>query len=516
MSVYYPRFGRKTCRLASKAKAPLFPRKPSQPSDGDTVNSGVLAIFIIVGYVIRRANRKRTAAPPVSTPPGLFVIGARVILLTATLTLALMAKSPAWWSCACFGWVLMPLYAVPLAVRSGMPRVAHAVTRISHLGTGRALAVFNELRAFAARARTVDRKKLRRRVIVLFDLPTDNFVRHASVASLALLDALLGDPASARALFRVIQDFGYPYASRSIRTYAQVWLLADAANRGSYAEVVELSYRGPITFQRRYFRARALHHLRHAPAPSRWLEAGAWLVTPLLRYRLGPSPKLDNESVRPELTIPPELPGVRQVTFDALRLNPGQITRSEVRNLAAAWQSAFESGEVLAHVTRQAEQVDALIDADAAVARIEDGLVEALAELWQHSLPDTNETPPNPPLLEYAKDRLQSELLDDIQSVVGRLPHGKDQRPMLFEHEWRAWAQLRAKLTSFETMIPERAEQLVHTATLPILNYGAWLYNSQNARALSNEIFRWLLKRYPKDHVDYKTVKRNVRISANA
>ena len=450
--------------------------------------------------------------------PVVLVTGLRFLLVGSIFSyLIVTQKRPGAVSCICIGWVMMPLYAVPLSVMTGNPRFAHIMTRISWFGMGRALAVYNELRAFAVRDRGADQKQLQPRVIFLFDLPTDSFVRNAALASLALLDALLGDWAMARTLFRLIQDLSYTHASRSIRSYAQAWLLADAANRGAYGEVVELSFRGPLTFQRRYFRARALYRLRRAPPPSRWLEASAWVFAPIFRYRLGPTPMLAGASVRPELTVGCELIDVRRATFDALRLNSsGQIARNEVRRLACAWQNALESGAVLERLRHQAQQLDAPIDADALVTRIEEESIELLTELWRRALPDTSGPPPDPPLLCYAKDRIQSELLDDIQRMVGELPHGKDERAKHFEVEWRRWAQLRAKVAAFEGLLPERSEQLFHAAALGILNYGAWLYNAQKACALSNDVFRWLSKRYPKDHVDYKTVKRNVRISAGA
>ncbi len=136
-------------------------------------------------------------------------------------------------------------------------------------------AVLNELRARLRWGWLLDDERLLRLSRPLRRGDRIDAARGATVAVRATLDALKGDFEHARPLFALAMEMRH--SPRNVRCYCQAWLLADAAKRADYVEVLRLSWRGPRTLRRKFLRAcaeRLLLQELHTPAllgtPPAW------------------------------------------------------------------------------------------------------------------------------------------------------------------------------------------------------------------------------------------------------
>jgi hypothetical protein len=452
--------------------------------------------------------------------PALLVLFARVWWLTQGLVLMFVSGSTGFGVAfgACFvAWALMSLWLVPVTLRLGLPKTTYWATRLSQFGGGSADAVFNQLRALASRAQPIDRDAIEMQVMKLFFARSDRYIRGSAIAALGVYEALTHNLAGARALFHVVQEMHAGHASRSVRAYAQAWLLAETANRGAYHELLAVTQRGPRTIRRLFMRQAALCLLGRRGMPARWFRTLCSILVPGSRSL---SELLQQASVLPIRTrislAGGSLDEVRAATFEALRLAPGQITDAELRELAGAWQVIFEDDEFTERLCTSTDGGGDGLDSVDLAAALENEVVSLLSQLWRHASIEATTVDSDPALLRWAKDTLQAELLGEAESIAATLPHAKAPATGEYGNDWRTWARLRALERAFARLLPERQPEFIQSIGTDVLNHGVWLFNDKQARMLGNDVFRWLLKRYPRDHVDYKTLKQNVKISAGA
>jgi hypothetical protein len=380
-------------------------------------------------------------------------------------------------------------------------------------------AVFNELQARLRSGRKLDSAEHASLGTRLFRGFSDKRVRGANLASRAILDALAGDRESARALFFVAQGLAPHNASRAVRAYAQSWLLVDAGQRGAFHELVALSALPPRTRRRWFLRAASRRVLGLDSAAKNAALTWLWLLAP---GRLGGASLLraaKEAQPRSELSFDAAadaLTAARTATLTLTSWPKGWASRADVSRLADLWQRVFDSDQLQVQLRARREALEASFATESVSARIERDVIGLLAKLWRESQADLQSAEDEPRLLTIAKDQLQEPLLDELESLAEALPHGDARNDESLETLWRTWTRIRWRAHEFCMLLPERSSQIHETVGLRALNYGAWLFNREQAHVLAHEVFRWLHSIAPDQSENRATLARNMKLSRPA
>jgi hypothetical protein len=476
---------------------------------------GLGILLIILVRVILSAD---AGSNSVFSRPWIVSLAVRAALIFAAFS-TLIARSPVW-TVVCLV-VAFPLIVVRLVLAPlGIPNAVFHFTRFlrPHSIAEEAVggATYHELRArlrHGTRLGGEATRPLAKELSNQFDAANDRKVRGTTLAARGILDALDGSWQSARELFDVVQDMRPRHAPRAARVYSQSFLLADAARRGAYHELVRLAARGPVTFRRAFLRACALRMLGRPDAPRDLVLKLLWLTVPARRATL---PLLKSALLarpRAPIVLPGgDLASVTRATVLLLRLPRGTATRGELFAIARAWQALLEGDELRARVATRRDELEATFDGGAVTAALEAGLTTLLAELLCSTPSDASETVDEPLLVIVAKDGLQSELLAELEELAADLPTDGDKRFEGYDHHWRTWARLRAVTCRYLDALPERREHIYHAIGATLLNHGAWLHNTEEGKLVAHDVFRFLLKLAPRGAEDYETLKKNAAI----
>ena len=412
-----------------------------------------------------------------------------------------------------FEWILVPLgvpYSGFLFSRVLLP---HAI-----IGEVRGGAVFNELRVrlrWGLRLEPRSLERLGRRLLETDGTLSDRRVRGASLAARAIVDAVAGDGSGARELFAVVQDMKSVHAARSVRVYAQAWLLVDAARRGEFRQVVLGSWRGPRTCRARFMRVAARRLLGTYRPPRAVSVYFWWLLAParvqhwsLLRAALRAEPRA------PKAFAERGFEHAKARLFALGRVPPGALTRYEIRCVALLWQEVFDSAELQRLAVARCATLDGSFDGQAIVARLEGDVIAQLAEHWRVTLYDGIEDAQESSLILAAKDHIQFELLGELERTCAGLRHGKAPAINDLEPHWRTWVRVRALSLEFLDVLYDRRALLFDSVGGELLNHGAWLYNTEGAHVLAHDVFRFLYPLSPPDSENHAVLQRNLNVAA--
>src|SRR5690606_32295267 len=147
----------------------------------------------------------------------------------------------------------------------------------------------------------------------------------------------------------------------------------------------------------------------------------------------------------------PTLQAARHALLAALSRPRGSVSRQQVRELARAWSAVLEAEDVPLTVEARAEALEASLDGEAVSAELEEEVLDLLARLWREAPPDRHLAEGDLPwLLVAAHDRLASELLTEIETLVDSLPQDDALSEHDLEHHWRTWARIRRLTWEFE------------------------------------------------------------------
>lgn len=475
--------------------------------------SGIVALIIVVRLVLwwssrSDGRRERTGGIP-GVRRGLWRRG--VWLVAAACAVSVFYEGgPLWFGVLCTLFVAQGWLVDAVLIPAGFPRLSYWYTRAVFFFGGDAEAAFNAARASLSRGRE---PRVLSDFAELFHEYDDRHARGEALATKAVLEAQTGNTELARDLFSAIQGLRASDAQRSTRAYSQAWLLADAAGRGAFDEVLRLATRGPFTARRLFITAAARRLLRLPSAPSRLSLKLLWLLAPARRHTWSLLRQALASEPRSELAVPtPDLDGARRATVELLCLAPGMVSRKELRRVAEAWQQLFESGDLVRWFEARALALGTSLDAAALAQRARGEVVDVFASVLRHTLPDRDEED-EPELLLLAADRIADELLGEIEALCESLRVSDEPLGHGYDEYWRSWARVRALGDYLVDVLPERKEQLLDSVGVTLMNHGAWLYNVERARALAHDMFRWLVAIAPKSWSDYPVLRRNARIS---
>jgi hypothetical protein len=398
-----------------------------------------------------------------------------------------------------------------LLVPLGIPGLAFTLTRLvrpPQLGfENPSAAVFYELRA-RLRWGFMLRPEQRRRLGLRLFADASWRARGTSIAARALLDALDGDLDQARAMFSLAATF--EHAPRDVKSYCQAWLMADAAARGDYVELLRVSERGPRTSRARFLGACARRILGFGIADRRlyWL----WLLAPARRQGLRLM-QLARSTPWPD-PAPPLEPGFGPARDALVQLQAaGAVTREQVTVVAVAWDTLLRSGELEAQLAERLSKLDSNADPARLAGEVEQEVTELLGEAWQRARGPAG---PPPALLLAAIDGVRARLLDELETLVAPLRHG-DMRTTdeTLEHT-RTWAEIRYRSDHYLALFPDEAPTLNDAIGSELWSHAVWLHNRECCYPLSHDLFRWLVAVTPPGDTNLETLRENQQLSAQA
>jgi hypothetical protein len=319
----------------------------------------------------------------------------------------------------------------------------------------------------------------------------------------ALLADALGDRTAARRLMRIVADFDDGSRPPLTRYLANEWLVADAAERGAWAEV-ELRGRSP---HRRSRATRLLGDvgarlIGYPPVPSdaalvlRWLIAPSRLQTwPLVRRALRQvRAEVVPEGRRPIEYAAPALDGPALLAAHSQAIARGRVPTDRLMQLGRSWDQLLADPQLRSQTARRAlalragdpdtviERLGRQVEADLfALARA--GAVP-LAVLEQGS---------SPALRRVARE-LRHDLLDELAILCEGLDarvRARRQLPPL--DELREFLVIREH---YERVCELGGADLVRIAFSqihdPLCNLAVWLWDERGDAAIANAMFRWL------------------------
>lgn len=489
----------------------------------------IIVVRVVAYFLNKQAGQSGRPAPGWAAginrirfgTPRVFGFVVRVGLLLVAW-LVYVDQQPGFWLYLCGLGVFPEAVSSTLLVPSGIPYVSYYFTRVLHpqttLGETRGGAVFNELRArlrWGWLLSPAALEPLARQLLTFTANGTDSDARGASLAARAMLDALSGDGDRARELFAVVQSMSWRHAPRSVRVYAQAWLLGDAARRGAYQDVIRLSWHGPYTARRVFMRGAARSILGQSSAPPHWKLTLLWLFAPGRRHALSLLKLALRSQARPEIVEDAhDFAAAKRTLFELLRLPRGHATRGELTRVARAWDNVFESGQLRELLSARRVALQGTFEIETVESRFERQVVAQLTALLPGTLPDAEPERSMPSPLLSAMDLLQGELLGEVEDLTQALPRGSARTTDDLTQHWRTWARIRFLAQQIADTLPERAHLVYPSMGLVALNHGAWLYNSERARVVAHDVFRYLASIAPKGDPNWKTISQNAKLSA--
>lgn len=346
-------------------------------------------------------------------------------------------------------------------------------------------------------------------------------LRGAGVCAAALLAALRGDLAGARALFESVATLDDRACPPEARRIATGWLAAEAAARGDWRAVRGFGVAGVGAGRDARLLAGVAARLLDDPAapsaPELWLR---WALAPRRRATL-PLVRRALAAPRGAPRAEPEEPEVRAarapdgdlwsravMLHAALLLRragtiegpggavsrPALIHGDDLRRLGGAWDAAFEDEGAQAELRERARSIG-VASPQAALGPIRRAVDEDLAAMAREGRIPRAEWEDLGETLGRATRLLRDDLLSEIELACDAVRRRVDEgRALAPEGELREWIALRACY--------ERAGEIVgmelRRLAFPKLHSDAchlavWLFNTRKERPIGNAIFRWLL-----------------------
>ena len=333
-------------------------------------------------------------------------------------------------------------------------------------------------------------------------------VRSLSIAAVGLLAAARGNEGAARAILRAVEGVTpqgpSPLAVREART----WLVAEAARRGDWSDVVAIgadSTAAP-TFPWPYLMGIIARRLTHDPiAPTNSDLWKAWLRAP---HRLGTLPLLRRALATVD-AAPLAIPAADPLPSDpadllatALQAHAACLEHPSQASLVVAargWDAVRISPAVASLLARRALALEAHTGGEAVLARLlssaEADLVRPLALV----LPQVERGPlvRSSPTLHDVAARVDRRVMEDFEALAkAYVERTKEKRELEPPIEWLEWGRLRGACDAVVRDAPSATKRAVFEAVYsPACNFAVWLYNLRDEKLLANAMFRWLRDR---------------------
>lgn len=414
--------------------------------------------------------------------------------------------------------LLLPGAPIALVTALGLPVLPFLLTRVLRPWTAGkenvAAAVFHELRARLRFGLLLSPKRVENLADRLFSLGDLPRARGYTLAARGIIDALQGNLDQARALFNLTLDFRH--SAYAVRRYCHAWLLADAAERGRWTDVLRLSKRGPFSMRRLLFRSCA-EQLLCLRSHSRLRLRVLWLASPGRRQTWAVVQAC--EQVR-AVDLPPLGRDFRAAFDGAARLvaaPPGSMSGLEIDAIAELWQSALDDGSLRQHLIARMKEQGSGFDVEQALARVEQQVVAIVADSLAQAA-SWSEKPERERslILIAAEARLQNELMEELEALSARLEIDEDAWDADLERLVRRWAEIRSVAQRYLDLFPASRELLYDNFGSVFCGHAIWLHIRITAYPLACDIFRWLSASVPANHAELDTLRSNERLAYDA
>jgi hypothetical protein len=424
--------------------------------------------------------------------------------------------------------VLLLLPGAPIAIVTalGLPVLPFWLTRLLRpWSAGKenlAAAVFWELRARLRFGLLLSPKRVQKLADSLFSMSAAPAARGYTLAAQGMIDALQGNLDQVRALFNLTLDFRHN--TYAVRRYCHAWLLAEAAERGQWTDVLRLARRGPFSMRRLLFRSCA-EQLTRVRSHSRLRLRLLWLASPGRRQSLALVRACEQVT---KIELPPLGRDFRAAFEGAARLAAapaGTVDRPEIEEVAKLWHSALVEGSLRQHLVARMNEQASGFDVEQALASLETQIVSLLADSLAQASSESGASggaaldeldPDRPLMLMAAEARLQGELFTELEMLSAVVETDDAARNADLEAVVRRWAEIRWTAQRYLDLFPGSRALFYDNFGPALLNHGAWLHNQVKAYPLACDVFRWLRDCAPADHDDLKLLRGNEKLSYGA
>jgi hypothetical protein len=328
----------------------------------------------------------------------------------------------------------------------------------------------------------------------------------AGVVALGLLAADAGDRETARVILGSLDEIEPEICPPLARTIALDWLVADAARRGAWHELVERVSDDPFpTRTTRFIGACARRML--GESISRRSIFWSWLGVP---RRLRTVPLLWSALRRPRTPAPAILDaelsqqaanGGTEPTLTALALHAEvaaipttqPVAVAVVERLADAWDLALGDFELRGQVRRRGEALLLDTPGELLVARLQRAVARDLAHLMAQCGRESTRLMRSTGILRRARDIHFEETIEHLTHACAELGRRRD-AAWLPSEAWVRWVRMRrAYLVAVVPLDLEQRAVVYAAVEQEVRQTAAWLWNDRRERGLAHAMCLFLL-----------------------
>ena len=335
-----------------------------------------------------------------------------------------------------------------------------------------------------------------------------------------LIAALNGKHDTARTVFHLIDTTKGPDALRRI---ARDWLVADAAAKGDWQDVIWRGRRGRDSFRWSYAVARMAERIDHRrEAPADWLLILLFLRAPR-RLRLWPL--LDKARSVPRRPKKAEIKAIRPQNWQqavaelaAMLRKMEQTGKPPTRTRFAAGIQGAAAALVAPALRERLEErlrtlnpnlSDPRAGADAAIAATQGQLVRLARTLIERA-PELAEDGAERPLISDAIDDIRRLAFQEIETLSQDFARRTAEDAALpGAEEWAAWAALRARAERLLKLAPQSEDALFAAMYTPMCNFAVHQHNTLQRHRLAHDIFCWLKRHSASNPVAAELLRKN-------
>jgi hypothetical protein len=329
----------------------------------------------------------------------------------------------------------------------------------------------------------------------------------AGIVALGLLAADAGDKATARRILGNLDEVEPDICPPLARQIALDWLVADAAARGAWHELIERIADDPFPTKTTRLVGLAARRLVGDGETTRRAVLWAWLRSPRRLRTLG---LVWNAVVRTRRVVRAiddrELArlaanGAPEPILEALALHAEMaaadrdrpVSPAIVERLAAAWNGAFADFGLRGDVRERAEHFAVAANGELLVARLQRAVAHDLALLVARCGRAADQLACDTGILRRARDVHFEEVLERLGKECVAL--GRHRHPELGPAAaWKIWVALRESYLLAVVPLDLAQRAVVYAEVeLQVRQCAAWLWNDRNERGLAHAMCLFLL-----------------------
>lgn len=329
----------------------------------------------------------------------------------------------------------------------------------------------------------------------------------AGIVAVGLLAADAGDRDSARRILGNLDEIDPDICPPLARQIALDWLVADAAGRGAWHELVDRVADDPFPTATTRFVGLAARRLIGDAEATRRAVLWAWMVAPRRLRTIGLAWNAVVRARRSERAIEDRdlsrlaANGAPEPILEALALHAEMAATDRdrpmspaiIERLAAAWNGAFADFGLRGDVRDRAEHFAVAANGELLVARLQRAVAHDLALLIARTGRDACQLTCDSGILRRARDVHFEEVLERIGkecAALGRLRH-----PELGPAAaWGAWVALRESYLLAVVPLDLAQRAMVYSEVeLQVRSCAAWLWNDRKERGLAHAMCLFLL-----------------------